>query len=35
VFILKWFVASIPVFLILLVISAMFSGVLMGLLGGA
>ena len=35
VFILKWFFASLPVFLILLVLSAMFSGVLVGLLGGA
>lgn len=35
VFILKWFFASIPVFLILLVISAMFSGFLVGLLGRA
>jgi hypothetical protein len=34
VFILKWFFASIPVFLIVLVVSALFSGVLVGLLGG-
>lgn len=35
VFILKWFFASIPVFLIILIISVLFSGLLAGLVGGA
>jgi hypothetical protein len=33
VFILKWFLASIPVLIILLIFSAMFSGLILGLLG--
>jgi hypothetical protein len=35
VFILKWFLASIPVFLIILIISVLFSGLFAGLVGGS